>query len=77
MATYTVDVYRNSQKLGSGTASSTLATITSYTGTAPGVHTFLQVTVMVGGSNVGSTYTAYVVTDGGATLTLNEPCDYN
>ncbi len=76
MATYSVDVYNINQKLGSGTASSTLSTITSYTGTAPGKK-FVQVTVISGGSNVGKTYTAYVVTDGGATLTMNCPCNYN
>lgn len=76
MATYTVDVYRNGQKLGSGTASSTLATIASYSGTAPGKD-FLQVTVISGGNNVGKTYTAFTVTDGGATLTMNCPCNYN
>ena len=77
--TIACDVYRNSIKLGSGTATAGSATIASYTGYNPGLGNDVARTipkngrvtvVMTAGNNPGATMRTKVVTDGGTSLTL-------
>lgn len=75
MATATVKVYRTGKYLGTGTGNTATNTIVSYSGEAPGVRRNLSITLTTG-TRAGETYKARVVTDGGATLTLNQPMPY-
>jgi hypothetical protein len=84
MATYTVDIYRAGIKLGSGTATGGSASISSYTAFNPGLgsdvartlpkfatpRSQVEVTVTQAGTKAGMTFNTRIVTDGGATLTL-------
>jgi hypothetical protein len=75
---YNVDVYKGVTKLGSGSATNGLFTITSFTATAsrvtgPGRN--VQVTA-TSGNNVGATQQMRCITDGGATLTMNHSHKY-
>lgn len=76
MATYAVDLYKGSIKLGAGTANDAANTITSYTGTAPINGRNIRV-VRTASTNAGKSYMARVVSGSGTgTLTLNCKCDY-
>lgn len=71
----TVDVYKGSNKLGSGTCTNGSASLTSYTGTAPSSGRNVQIAATVPVSSaVGLSFATKIVTDGGATLTLYDPC---
>ena len=70
---YNVDVYKGVNKLGSGSMSNGVNTITSYTanaGRVVGSGRNVMVTA-TSGNNIGATVAVQVVTDGGSTLTLN------
>lgn len=70
---YNVDVYKGVNKLGSGSMSNGVNTITSYSANAArtvGSGRNVQVTA-TSGNNIGATQALRVVTDGGATLTLS------
>lgn len=68
--TIACDVYRNSIKLGSGTATAGSASIASYTAITPLPKNGRVIAVMTAGNNPGSTMRTKVVTDGGTSLTL-------
>lgn len=72
--TYAVDVYKNGQKLGSGTATAGSKTISSYTALAVGnspAGKNIQV-VATAGNNIGAKIDTRVITDGVTSLTLND-----
>lgn len=73
----TVDVYKGPNKLGSGTCTNGSTSMTSYTGIAPisGRNVQIAVTAAVS-STIGQSFQTRVVTDGGATLTLKDPCPF-
>lgn len=69
----TCDVYKGPVKLGSGTATSGSATISSYTSTGVKAEDRLNVVVAITSStHTGSSFRARILTDGGTSLTLSE-----
>lgn len=69
MATCTV--YKGPIALGSGTATSGSATISSYTSTDARSEGRMNVVVAItSGDNVGASFRTRVITDGGTSLTL-------
>lgn len=76
MATYAVDIYKGSIKLGSGTADDASTSITSYSGTAPVNGRNVRV-VRTASTNAGKSYPARVLSGSGtSTLVMNCKCDY-
>lgn len=76
MATYAVDIYKGSIKLGAGTADDASANVTSYTGTAPINGRNVRV-VRTASTNAGKSYPARVVSGSGSgTLVMNCKCDF-
>lgn len=75
----TVDVYKNGLKLGSGSATSGSASITSFSrnGNAVVARRNLQFTITQAGDHAGRTWAARVLDDNGAgTLTLSQACPF-
>jgi len=79
---FSVNIYRNGIKLGSGTATGGSKTISSYSAnlsrTLPKFATpqaDVQITATTG-NNVGATWNTRIVTDAGATLTLADAAPY-
>ena len=74
----TCDVYKGPIKLGSGTATSGSATISSYTSTGVKAEDRLNVVVSITSStNAGASFRARILTDGGTSLTLSEASPYS
>lgn len=71
---FSVDVYKGTTKLGSGTATGGSTSITSFTVVTGRVVTSgrnVQVTATTG-NNVGASINTRVITDGGTSLTLKD-----
>lgn len=77
--TITVDFYKGCQKLGSGTATAASTSVTSYSANlSRTLNTGRRVNIVpTTGNNQGASWPARVVTDGGATITLDNPCPYS
>lgn len=74
----TVDVYKGSNKLGSGTCTNNSASMTSYSGTDPTNlrNVMIAVTAAVTGP-VGSSFATAVISGSGtSTLTLRDVCPF-
>lgn len=72
--TYAVDVYKNGQKLGSGTATAASKTISSYTALSVGnspAGKNIQV-VATAGNNIGAKIDTRVITDSVTSLVLQD-----
>jgi len=73
----TCALYKHGIQLGTGSCSDGSASITSYSGTAPGPGRNVQVVVTQAGTHSGRSWNARVTAgSGGATLTLSEKCPY-
>jgi hypothetical protein len=69
----TCDIYKGSNKLGSGSCEAASASITSYTGTAPTNLRNVQVVITEAGDNVGrSIWTRVQSGSGTATLVIRD-----
>lgn len=77
--TITVDLYKGLAKLGSGTATAASASITSYSANlSRALGTGRNVTLTpTTGNNIGASWRSRVVLDGGATVTLADPCPFS
>jgi hypothetical protein len=74
----TCDVYKGPIKLGSGTATSGSATISSYTSTGVKAEDRVNVQIAITSStNAGATFRARVITDNGTSLVLSEASPYS
>lgn len=79
--TLAVDVYRNGIKFGSGTATTGSTSITGYAETLSR-HLALvriphvEITVTAAGVHTGRTWNTEILVDGGATLTVLDPCPF-
>lgn len=77
--TISVSFYKGCNLLGSGTATAASASVTSYSANLSRVlGTGRRVNIVpTTGNNQGASWPARVVTDGGATVTLDNPCPYS
>ena len=75
MATFSVGVYKNGVLLGTGTADSASAAITSYSGAVIQVYSNVQVQ-MRAGTNLGGAYNSRILAVNGATLTGSNVCNF-
>jgi hypothetical protein len=69
--THTVKVYKNGILLGTGTGTAGSASITSYTGDAPGFGRNVQVTCTTGTNATGKTYNTRLLS-GTSTLVMRD-----
>jgi hypothetical protein len=77
MATFTCGVYKHGQQLGTGTLTDGSASITSYSGTAPGSGRNVQISVTQAGTHVGKSFKTRIVGGSGtATLTMSDTCPF-
>lgn len=72
----TVDIYKSGIKLGAGSATGGSASVTSYTGTAPGKGRNVTAHITQAGTHAGRHWRTRIVTDGGTTLTLAAACPF-
>lgn len=77
MATFSCGVYKHGQLLGTGTLTDASASITSYSGTAPGPGRNVQVSVTQAGTHVGKSFRTRIVGGSGtSTLTMSDICPF-
>lgn len=77
MATFTCEVYKHGLKLGTGTLTDASASITSYSGTAPGQGRNVQISVTEAGTHTGKSFRTRIVAGSGtSTLTMSDKCPF-
>lgn len=77
MATFSCGVYKHGRLLGTGTLTDASASITSYSGTAPGPGRNVQISVTQAGTHAGKSFSTRIVAGSGtATLTMSDKCPY-
>lgn len=77
MATFTCGVYKHGRLLGTGTMTDADASITSYSGTAPGQGRNVQVSVTQAGTHTGKSFQTRIVGGSGtSTLTMSDKCPF-
>ena len=77
MATFTCGVYKHGLQLGTGTLSDNSASITSYSGTAPGPNRNVQIAVTQAGTHNGKSFQTRIIAGSGtATLTMRDKCPF-
>lgn len=73
----TVDIYKGSTKLGTGTCTNGSFTVSSYSGTAPKSGRNVQIHSRGPvSSDPGLSWFTRIVTDGGSTLTIKDACPH-
>lgn len=73
----TCDIYKGPIKLGSGSCEAASASITSYSGAAPGPGRNVRVVVTESGTHAGRHWNARITAGSGtSTLTISEKCPY-
>lgn len=80
MATLSIDIWKSGIKLGSGTATSSSASVTSWTATSdlpPIKFRNVQIAVTQAGTHNGRNWNTTVLNDNGSgTLTLEDACPF-
>lgn len=73
----TVSLYKARRLLGTGSAADGSASITSYSGTAPGQGRNISITVTQAGTHVGRTWRTRITAGSGtSTLTVADACPF-
>lgn len=73
----TCSVYKHGILLGTGSVSAASASLTSYSGTAPGPNRNVRVVITQSGTHAGRHFDARVTAGSGtSTLTLSNACPY-
>lgn len=77
MATFACGVYKHGVLLGTGTLTDASASITSYSGTAPGQGRNVQISVTAAGTHNGKSFRTRIIAGSGtATLTMRDKCPF-
>jgi hypothetical protein len=73
----TCSVYKHGILLGTGSVSAASASLTSYSGTAPGPGRNVMISITQAGTHSGRSFAARVLAGSGtATLTLSQACPF-